>query len=60
MFSKFPGKVFSRESLLNKIWGADVEVTPRTVDVHIRKIREKLPKIPIKTIKGVGYKMENK
>lgn len=60
MFSKFPGKVFSRESLLNKIWGADVEVTPRTVDVHIRKIREKLPQIPIKTIKGVGYKMENK
>ncbi len=59
MFSKFPGKVFSRESLLNKIWGADVEVTPRTVDVHIRKIREKLPEIPIKTIKGVGYKMEN-
>jgi len=60
MFSKFPGKVFSRESLLNKIWGSDVEVTPRTVDVHIRKIREKLPEIPIKTIKGVGYKMENK
>ncbi|MDB4835156.1 response regulator transcription factor [Cyclobacteriaceae bacterium] len=59
LFSKFPGKVFSRDVLLQKIWGADVEVTPRTVDVHIRKIREKLPNIPLKTIKGIGYKMES-
>jgi two-component system alkaline phosphatase synthesis response regulator PhoP len=53
---KHPGKVFTREELLDKIWGVTVEVTSRTVDVHIRKIREKIDGIPIKTIKGVGYK----
>jgi two-component system alkaline phosphatase synthesis response regulator PhoP len=54
--AKKAGRVFSRDELLNKIWGADVTVTPRTVDVHIRKIREKLGEKYIKTIKGVGYK----
>ena len=52
-------KVFSRESLLRNIWGADVHVVARTVDVHIRKIREKLGQDFISTIKGVGYKFKN-
>jgi two-component system alkaline phosphatase synthesis response regulator PhoP len=52
------GKVFSREMLLNNIWGSDVVVIDRTVDVHIRKIREKLGEDAdaIETIKGVGYR----
>jgi two-component system alkaline phosphatase synthesis response regulator PhoP len=51
-----PGKVFSREVLLEKIWGKDVYVVPRTIDVHIRKLREKIGEDYIQTIKGVGYK----
>lgn len=51
-----PGKVFTREKLLKKIWGSDVLVVDRTIDVHIRKLREKLGKKYIETIKGVGYK----
>jgi len=53
-----PGKVFSREMLLNNIWGNEVVVIDRTVDVHIRKIREKLgtDADAIETIKGVGYR----
>jgi two-component system, OmpR family, alkaline phosphatase synthesis response regulator PhoP len=51
-----PGKVFSREVLLEKIWGTDVYVVPRTIDVHIRKLREKIGEEYITTIKGVGYK----
>jgi two-component system, OmpR family, alkaline phosphatase synthesis response regulator PhoP len=53
-----PGKVFTREMLLNRIWGTDVCVIDRTVDVHIRKIREKLGKDAeaIETVKGVGYR----
>ena len=52
------GKVFSREMLLNAIWGSDVIVVDRTVDVHIRKIREKLggDAAVIETVKGVGYR----
>jgi two-component system alkaline phosphatase synthesis response regulator PhoP len=52
------GRVFTREALLNTIWGTDVVVIDRTVDVHIRKIREKLGKDAdmIETIKGVGYR----
>jgi two-component system, OmpR family, alkaline phosphatase synthesis response regulator PhoP len=50
-----PNKVFSREELLQKIWGADIYVLERTVDVHIRKLREKLGDGFIKTLKGVGY-----
>jgi two-component system, OmpR family, alkaline phosphatase synthesis response regulator PhoP len=54
------GKVISRETLLSRIWGADVYVGDRTVDVHIRKIREKLGEHAdmIETIKGVGYKFK--
>ncbi|WP_025764183.1 response regulator transcription factor [Dyadobacter tibetensis] len=50
-----PNKVFSRDELLQKIWGADIYVLERTVDVHIRKLREKLGETYIKTLKGVGY-----
>ncbi|MFK7899669.1 MAG: response regulator transcription factor [Cyclobacteriaceae bacterium] len=57
--AKNPNKVFNRDSLLKKIWGVDVSVVARTVDVHIRKIREKIGEGYIKTIKGVGYKFED-
>lgn len=51
-----PNKVFSREELLQNIWGTDVYVLARTVDVHIRKVREKIGDEFITTVKGVGYK----
>ena len=51
-----PDKVFNRDELLDNIWGTDVYVLARTVDVHIRKLREKIGEDYIKTIKGVGYK----
>ncbi len=52
-----PGKVFSRSTILNDVWGEDIYVVERTVDVHVRKIREKLGEFSniIETIKGVGY-----
>ncbi len=53
-----PNKVFRREEILTSIWGDDVIVGDRTIDVHIRKIREKMELENIKTIKGVGYKYE--
>ena len=53
-----PGKVFTRENILEKIWGDDVLVIDRTIDVHIRKVREKLGDQYISTVKGVGYKFE--
>lgn len=53
-----PGKVFTRENILEKVWGDDVLVVDRTIDVHIRKIREKLGDAYISTVKGVGYKFE--
>ncbi len=51
-----PGKVFKREDILSEIWGNDVVVGDRTIDVHIRKLREKIGDERFKTIKGVGYK----
>lgn len=54
-----PGKVFPREEIMDKIWGNDVVVGGRTIDVHIRKLREKIGDTKIKTIKGVGYKFED-
>jgi two-component system alkaline phosphatase synthesis response regulator PhoP len=51
-----PNTVFNRDELLKNIWGTDVYVVPRTVDVHIRKIREKIGEEYITTIKGIGYK----
>jgi two-component system alkaline phosphatase synthesis response regulator PhoP len=53
-----PGKVFTREDILKNVWGDDVVVGDRTIDVHIRKLREKLGDAYIRTIKGVGYKFE--
>jgi two-component system alkaline phosphatase synthesis response regulator PhoP len=53
-----PNKVFSRDDLLQNIWGTDVYVLARTVDVHIRKVREKIGEGYIKTVKGVGYKFD--
>ncbi len=53
-----PGKVFTRDVILDKIWGGDVIVGDRTIDVHVRKLREKLGEDLIKTIKGIGYKFE--
>ena len=53
-----PGRVFLRNEILNKVWGADVIVGDRTIDVHIRKIRQKMQKDCITTVKGVGYKFE--
>lgn len=56
-----PGRVFHRDKILNDIWGNDVLVVDRTVDVHVRKIREKLGRYAdlIETIKGVGYRFKN-
>ncbi len=51
-----PNKVFSRDELLQNIWGSDVYVLARTVDVHIRRVREKIGEHHILTVKGVGYK----
>jgi two-component system alkaline phosphatase synthesis response regulator PhoP len=53
-----PNNVFNRDELLKNIWGTDVYVVPRTVDVHIRKVREKIGEQNIKTIKGIGYKFD--
>ena len=52
------GKVFTREEIFNKVWGHGVIVGNRTIDVHIRKIREKIGDKYIKTVKGIGYKFE--
>ena len=58
LLSSKPGKVFKRENILDLVWGDEVIVGDRTIDVHIRKLREKLGEEYIKTIKGVGYKFE--
>lgn len=55
-----PNKVFSREEIYDKIWGSSVIVGDRTIDVHIRKLREKIDMDNIRTVKGVGYKYEEK
>tara|TARA_B110000208_G_scaffold78472_1_gene100401 strand:+ start:249 stop:938 length:690 start_codon:yes stop_codon:yes gene_type:complete len=53
-----PGKVFKRDEILDKVWGNEVVVGGRTIDVHIRKLREKIGDDSFKTIKGVGYKFK--
>ncbi|HNM25785.1 MAG TPA: response regulator transcription factor, partial [Saprospiraceae bacterium] len=53
-----PGRVFTREEIFDKIWGNDVIVGNRTIDVHIRKLRERLGEDYIKTMKGIGYKFD--
>ncbi|MCF6296238.1 MAG: response regulator transcription factor [Flavobacteriaceae bacterium] len=54
-----PGKVFKRDEILDKVWGNEVVVGGRTIDVHIRKLREKIGDNSFKTVKGVGYKFVN-
>jgi two-component system alkaline phosphatase synthesis response regulator PhoP len=53
-----PGKVFTRDNILDQVWGGDVVVGDRTIDVHVRKLREKLGEEFIKTVKGIGYKFD--
>lgn len=52
-----PGKVFTRQEIFNRVWGYDVIVGDRTIDVHVRKLREKIGAELIKTVKGIGYKL---
>lgn len=58
LLAKKPGKVYDRDTIMKKVWGDDVVVGDRTIDVHIRKIREKIGDAKIRTIKGVGYTFE--
>ena len=58
MLASKPGRVFLRNEILNQVWGNDVIVGDRTIDVHIRKIRQKLGVDCITTVKGVGYKFD--
>lgn len=58
LLAKKPGKVFSREEILEMVWEDDIIVGDRTIDVHVRKLREKINSDYIKTVKGVGYKLE--
>ena len=58
LLAQKPGRVFLRNEILNQVWGNDVIVGDRTIDVHIRKIRQKLGIDCITTVKGVGYKFE--
>jgi two-component system alkaline phosphatase synthesis response regulator PhoP len=53
-----PGKVFSRKEIMSRVWGNDIIVGDRTIDVHIRKLREKIGEENFKTIKGIGYKFD--
>ncbi len=55
-----PNKVFARDEIFTKVWGDDVIVGDRTIDVHVRKIREKIGDDFIRTVKGIGYKLEEK
>ena len=62
-FLAHPGRVYSREQLLNSIWGEDTHVTPRNVDVHIRRLRERIEAQPdspqwLQTVRGFGYRFE--
>ncbi len=57
LLAKQPGKVFTRNEIFSNVWGHDVIVGNRTIDVHIRKIREKIGSDTIKTVKGIGYKL---
>lgn len=56
LLASVPGRVFKREEILDRVWGNDVVVGGRTIDVHIRKLREKIGDDSFKTVKGVGYK----
>ena len=56
LLASAPDKVFSRDEIFKNVWGTEVIVGDRTIDVHIRKIREKIGLEYIRTVKGVGYK----
>ena len=56
LLASHPSEVINRNDILNKVWGPDVIVGSRTIDVHIRKLREKIGDSYFKTVKGVGYK----
>ncbi len=58
LLAEKPGRVFGRDEILERVWGNEVVVGGRTIDVHIRKLREKLGESYISTVKGVGYKFE--
>ena len=58
-FLNNPSKVFTREDILNDIWGTDMYVGDRTIDVHIKRIRSKIGQEKIRTIKGIGYKLSD-
>ena len=58
LLAEKPGKVFTREAILNTVWGNEIIVGDRTIDVHVNKLREKVGEKFIRTIKGVGYKFE--
>ena len=58
MLAQKPGKVFGREEIYRKVWGSNVIVGNRTIDVHISKLREKVGSEIIKTVKGIGYKID--
>ena len=59
LLASSPGKLFSREEIYSRIWGDTVVVGDRTIDVHVRKIRQKIGNGHISTVKGLGYKYEN-
>jgi two-component system alkaline phosphatase synthesis response regulator PhoP len=58
LLAEKPGKVFTRDEILDKVWGSEVVVGDRTIDVHINKLREKIGGSYIRTLKGIGYKFE--
>lgn len=58
MLTSKPGKVFKRDEILSQVWGREVIVGDRTIDVHVRKLREKIGSKYIQTLKGIGYKFE--
>lgn len=58
LLAEKPGKVFTRDEILNRVWGNEVVVGDRTIDVHINKLREKIGEKYIRTLKGIGYKFE--
>ena len=59
LLSSEPGRLFSREEIYARVWGTEVVVGDRTIDVHVRKLRQKLGDHYISTVKGLGYKFQN-